>query len=183
MKDVKWVNNLKLCVFYGEIGNDNILDSDGDFDYYFYQILYGLGYKNGLEVGVYFMVIVNFLLKWEIQIFMDIVFEFGLFDCLMGIIEYFKKDFKDLLFDVFQFVFVGVIFIIQNIGKVINLGVEIELDYNVFKNKDWSVLVGVNVIFVKNKIKNLLVIMKENGYISGFKKWLEGKFIYEFWFC
>ena len=47
MKDVKWVNNLKLRASYGETGNDNILDSDGDPDYYPYQTLYGLGYKNG----------------------------------------------------------------------------------------------------------------------------------------
>ena len=37
MKDVKWVNNLKLRASYGETGNDNILDSDGDPDYYPYQ--------------------------------------------------------------------------------------------------------------------------------------------------
>ena len=43
MKDVKWVNNLKLRASYGETGNDNILDSDGDPDYYPYQTLYGLG--------------------------------------------------------------------------------------------------------------------------------------------
>ena len=36
MKDVKWVNNLKLRASYGETGNDNILDSDGDPDYYPY---------------------------------------------------------------------------------------------------------------------------------------------------
>ena len=40
MKDVKWVNNLKLRASYGETGNDNILDSDGDPDYYPYQTLY-----------------------------------------------------------------------------------------------------------------------------------------------
>ena len=55
------------------------------------------------------------------------------------------------------------------------------MDYNAFKNKDWSVSVGANATFVKNKIKNLPATMKENGYISGSKKWLEGKSIYEFW--
>lgn len=59
MKDVKWVNNLKLRASYGETGNDNILDSDGDPDYYPYQTLYGLGYKNGSEAGAYFTVIAN----------------------------------------------------------------------------------------------------------------------------
>ena len=85
------------------------------------------------------------------------------------------------MFDVSQPASVGVTSIIQNIGKVTNSGVEIELDYNAFKNKDWSVSVGANATFVKNKIKNLPATMKENGYISGSKKWLEGKSIYEFW--
>ena len=40
---------MKLRASYGETGNDNILDSDGDPDYYPYQTLYGLGYKN--EIG------------------------------------------------------------------------------------------------------------------------------------
>ena len=37
MKDVDWVNNLKLRASYGETGNDAILDSDDDDDYYPYQ--------------------------------------------------------------------------------------------------------------------------------------------------
>lgn len=45
MKDVKWVNNLKLRASYGETGNDETLDSDSNSDYYPYQTLYGLGYK------------------------------------------------------------------------------------------------------------------------------------------
>ena len=182
MENIKEViTDAKLRASYGETGNDNILDSDGDPDYYPYQTLYGLGYKNGSEAGAYFTVIANPSLKWETQISTDIALEFGLFDRLTGTIEYFKKDSKDLLFDVSQPASVGVTSIIQNIGKVTNSGVEIELDYNAFKNKDWSVSVGANATFVKNKIKNLPATMKENGYISGSKKWLEGKSIYEFW--
>lgn len=181
MKDVSWVNNLKLRASYGETGNDNILDSDGYSDYYPYQTLYGLGYKNGQEAGAYFKMIANSNLKWETQVSSDVAVEFGLFDRLTGSVEYFKKDSKDLLFDVSQPASVGVSSIIQNVGKVTNSGVEIELDYNAFKNTDWSVSVGLNATFVRNKIKNLPSTMKENGYISGSKKWEEGKSMYEFW--
>lgn len=181
MKDVKWVNNLKLRASYGETGNDAILDADNDPDYYPYQTLYGLGYKNGGEAGAYFTVIANPDLKWETQVSKDIAIEFGLFNRLSGTIEYFSKDSKDLLFDVSQPTSVGVPSIIQNIGKVTNSGVEIDLSYNVFKNKDWNVAVGANATFIKNKITNLPATMKENGYISGSKKWMEGKSIYEFW--
>lgn len=181
LKDVNWVNNLKLRASYGETGNDEILDSDGYSDYYPYQTLYALGYKNGTEAGSYFTVIANPDLKWETQVSTDVALEFSLFDRLTGTVEYFKKDSKDLLFDVSQPASAGVTSIIQNIGKVSNSGVEIELNYNAFKNKDWNVSVGVNATFVKNKIKNLPASMKENGYITGSKKWMEGKSIYEFW--
>ena len=175
MKDVEWVNNLKLRASYGETGNDQT-DS-----WYPYQTLYGLGYNNGNEAGAYFFDIANPDLKWETQISTDFGIEFGLFDKLTGSIEYFRKDSKDLLFDVSQPTSTGVSSIIQNIGKVSNSGLEIELNYNVFKNKDWSVAVGANATFIKNELVTLPAEMKENGYINGTKKWMEGKSMYEFW--
>ena len=36
-------------------------------------------------------------------------------------------------------------------GKVTNSGVEIELDYNAFKNKDWSVSVGATLLWPSGK--------------------------------
>ena len=181
MKDIKWVNNLKVRASYGETGNDMILDADGDPDYYPYQSLYNLGRNNGEEAGAYMFGIANPNLKWETQVSTDFGIEFGLFDKLTGSIEYFRKDSKDLLFDVTQPTSSGVSSIIQNIGKVSNYGVEIELNYNVLKNKDWSVSVGANATFLKNELVELPAEMKENGYISGSKKWMEGKSMYEFW--
>lgn len=181
MKDLQWVNNLKLRASYGETGNDAILDSGGDADYYPYQTLYYLGYKNGTEAGAFFTVIANSNLKWETQVSTDVALEFGLFDRLTGTIEWFRKDSKDLLFDVSQPASVGVSSIIQNIGKVSNSGVELELDYTAFKNRDWTVSVGLNATFVKNKIKKLPASMQEHGYINGSKKWEEGRSIYDFW--
>ena len=181
MKDVTWVNSLKVRASYGETGNDMILNSDGDADYYPYQSLYNLGRNNGDEAGAYLFSKANPDLKWETQVSMDFGIEFGLFDKLTGTIEYFRKDSKDLLFDVSQPTSSGVSSIIQNIGKVSNYGVEVELNYDVFKNKDWSVSVGANATFAKNELVELPEEMKKNGYISGTKKWMEGKSMYEFW--
>ena len=175
MKDVEWLNNLKIRASYGETGNDQ-LDS-----YYPYQTLYGLGYNNGGEAGAYFFDIANPDLKWETQVSTDFGIEFGLFDKLTGTIEYFRKDSKDLLFSESQPSSTGVTSITKNLGKVSNSGIEIELNYNVFKNKDWNVTVGANATFLKNELVTLPEEMKENGYINGTKKWMEGKSMYEFW--
>ena len=181
MKDISWISNLKLRASYGETGNDHILDSSGYSDYYPYQTLYGLGYTNGTEAGAYFTTIANPNLKWETQVSTDLGLEFGLWDNkLTGSIEWFQKDSKDLLFDVAQAYSQGVSSIVMNVGKVRNSGVEINLDYNVFRTKDWNLSVGANATFIKNKIITLPADMKE-GYVSGSKKWMEGKSIYEFW--
>ena len=180
MKDIKWIDNLKVRASYGETGNDAILDSDGDTDYYPYQTLYGLGYKNYNEAGAYFTVVANPDLKWETQVSTDFAVEFGLFDRLTGTIEYFRKASKDLLFDVSQPLSTGVPSVIQNVGKVTNSGVEIDLDYKILKEKDFGLSVGANATFLKNKITKLPDSMKD-GYVSGSKKWVEGKSMYEFW--
>lgn len=181
MKDIDWVDNLKIRASYGETGNDAILDTDGYTDYYPYQTLYGLGYTNGTEAGAYFTTIANPDLKWETQVSTDFGVEFTLFhQKLSGSVEYFKKDSKDLLFDVAQPYSQGISSIIKNIGKVSNSGVEINLDWNAYSNRDWKVTVGANATFVKNELKKLPEDMKL-GYVSGSKKWLEGKSIYEFW--
>ena len=180
MKPITWVNNLKVRASYGETGNDGILDSDGNSDYYPYQTLYYTGYKNYNEAGAYFTVVANPNLKWETQVSTDFAIEFGLFDRLTGTIEYFKKASKDLLFDVSQPLSTGVPSIIGNVGKVTNTGIEIDLDYKVIKAKDYGLSIGANATFLKNKITKLPENMKD-GYVTGSKKWVEGKSMYEFW--
>lgn len=180
MKGLTWVDNLKLRASYGETGVDQILNYDAEDDYYPYQTLYNLGENNGTEAGVYFTTLANDKLKWETQISKDLALEFGLFGKLNGSIEYFIKDSKNLLFDVSQATSNGISSIIQNIGKVRNSGVEIDLNYLAFKNKDWKVNIGANATYIKNEIIRMPDVNK-NGLISGSKKLIEGRSIYEFW--
>lgn len=181
MKDVSWVNNLKLRASYGETGNDDVLDADGYSMYYPYQTVYSLGLNNKIEPGAYFSVISNRNLKWETQVSTDVALEFGLFNCLTGNIEYFQKASKDLLFDVSMPTSIGAASMTKNIGKVKNEGVEVELNYNFLRTQDWTATVGANVTFLSNKITKLPDENRENGIISGSKKLMEGHSIYDFW--
>ena len=180
MKDITWVDNLKLRGSYGETGNDAIL-YDGSQNYYPSLPLYDLGINNAGEPGVYFSSIANTNLKWETQVSSDLALEFGLFGKLTGTIEYFRKASRDLLFDVSQPSSSGVESIVQNIGKVRNQGVEIDLNYQILDRKDWKLSVGANATFINNKLTKLPDINKENGIISGSKKYMEGHSIYDFW--
>ena len=176
MKDIEWINNLKIRASYGQTGNDQ------GIGYYPYQTLYELGKNNGTEAGMYFTSISNPDIMWETQVSTDAAIEFGLWDNkLSGSIEYFRKESKDLLFDVAQAYSTGVSSITKNIGKVANYGVEINLDYRIIQSRDWNLSVGANATFLKNELKTLPDDMKENGYVNGSKKWMEGKSMYEFW--
>lgn len=179
MESAKWVNSLKLRASYGETGNDGVLDDDGYQNYYAYQTLYSNGINNKNEGGVFFYAFGNPSLKWETQVSTDVAVEFGLFDKLTGTVEYFSKNSKDLLFSVPTPTSAGVQSIWKNLGKVVNSGVEVNLDYQLFKNKDWKVNVGANATFLKNKVTAMpdgqLEIIKTTKKIS------EGHSIYDFW--
>ncbi len=181
MKNIDWINNLKLRASYGQTGNDAILDSDGENSYYPYQLLYTLGVSNGSEAGVYLSTLANTSLKWETQISSDVAIEFGLFDNrLNGTIEYFSKQSKDLLFDTSIPLSNGVTSIVQNIGKVKNNGIEFDLSYQFVRRNDWTFSAGVNGTHVKNKITKLPE-GNENGIVTDSKKYMVGHSIYEFW--
>ncbi len=174
-QDLNWLDDLKLRASYGETGNDS------GIGYYPYQTLYDLGFLNGTEAGAYFTDLANYDLTWETQISSDVAVEFGLFGKLRGTVEYFSKSSKDLIFDVTQPYSTGVTELTSNIGKVRNSGLEIELSYDVFKNKDWRVTVGANATFAKNELVELPAEMQAEGYVSGSKKYMEGYSMYEFW--
>ncbi|MDR0421507.1 MAG: TonB-dependent receptor [Proteiniphilum sp.] len=181
MQGIDWLNNLRLRASYGQTGVDDVLNSDGDSDYYPYQSLYTLGINNGLEGGVYYSTLANGNLLWETQVSTDAALEFGLFNRLTGVIEYFRKDSKDLLFPVSIPASIGVTSQIRNIGKVRNSGLELGLDYQIIKKKDWGLSLSANGTFLSNKIVSLPPDNRENGIIDGSKKLYEGKSRYEFW--
>lgn len=172
MKNTTQVNSLKLRASYGETGND------AGIGYYPYMTLYELGMANGSEAGVLFNTFGNRSLKWETQISYDIAVEFGVFDRLTGSMEYFAKESKDLLFEVPTPPTSGVQKIWENVGKVSNTGVEITLNTQVIKGKDWGWDIGLNATFVRNKIKKL---PNNEGIIDGTKKLQAGESIYQYW--
>ena len=173
IKDLKWVDQLKLRASYGETGND------AGIGYYPYQTLYGMGYNNATEAGILFDSFGNNNLKWETQVSYDAAIEFGLFEKLTGTLEFFNKESKDLLFEVPKPISSGTESIWENIGKVSNKGLEVTLDYVLLKNKDWRWNIGLNATFLKNEVKKLPDGQKE--IIDGTKKIMVGRSIYDYW--
>ena len=58
---------------------------------------------------------------------------------------------------------------------------EIDLNYQVLKSKDWKLSVGANATFINNKVTRLPDANRKDGIIKDSKKLMEGHSIYEFW--
>ena len=183
MKNVTWVDNLKLRASYGETGVDMVTTTLGGStqNYYPYQTVYDLGENNGGEAGMFFNTIANPNLKWETQISMDVAVEFTLFGKLTGTIEYFRKDSKGLIFNVYLPTSNGVAQQPRNLGKSRNTGLEVALDYKILSRGDWRADAGFNITWLKNEFVRLPDELRETGMINNDKKFMEGKSRYEYW--
>ncbi|MDR1257960.1 MAG: TonB-dependent receptor [Tannerellaceae bacterium] len=178
LKDLSWINNLKVRASYGETGNDNVM-TDGSITYFAYQTLYGVGYNNKDEQGIYFDSYGNRQLVWETVVSSDAAVEFGLFGRLTGVIEYYNRYSKDLLFEVPTPTSTGVSAVKRNLGRIDNYGIEVTLDYLAYKNRDWRVSVGANASTVTNVIKSLPE--ETPTIVDGTKRYEAGHSRYDFW--
>ena len=181
IKDIDWIDNLKFRASYGQVGND------ASVGYYGYYALYG-SYQYAEKPAAYKTQNEAADIKWESANTFSTALEGRLLDKVNFSVEYFNKITKDLLFDVYQPISAGgtstsSVESVQtkNIGSVSNYGIELNLDVDIIKTKNFSWNVGANATFLKNKILVLPEQNREEGIINGTKKLMEGHSIYEFW--
>ena len=87
LKNVSWLNRLKLRVSYGQVGNDNFGSSNG---LYQWMSLYGSA-VNGGEAAYYKVQNENPELKWETNSSLNIGLETRLFNRVNLSFEYYNK--------------------------------------------------------------------------------------------
>lgn len=171
LKDVKWIDNLKLKASYGAVGNDNLSS------WYCYQGLYATGYNDMKNAGVVISRLPNETLKWETNLQFNTGIDFALFRRLTGSVEFFNRKSKDLLFSMPMAPSTGFSGIDKNIGDVKNYGIEATFDLNIFNKKNFTWNMNLNLTHYTNKITKL----PQNEMNSGVFKWREGKSRYNFW--
>ncbi|MBJ6117289.1 TonB-dependent receptor [Pontibacter sp. BT310] len=174
-----WVDMLKIRGSYGEIGNDGILDANGNSNYYPYMGLYSVGpsFNNASEPGFLLQTVPSPELVWEASRSFDFGFDFGLFQRVSGSVEYFHRISDNLLFEVPLPLSSGLLSKSENNGTMYNKGVELELNGDVVKTKDFTWDVNFNWTTFKNEFTKL----PSEEQISGSKKWMVGKSIYDYW--
>lgn len=149
MKNISWVNMLKLRASYGIVGNDD-LDS-----YYPWRATYSKN-PNGNDPGYIQGSLGNPDLTWEESANLDLALEFTLFkNRVNGTIEYFDRKSSNLLFEVPKAYSTGVENVSVNAGTMKNSGVEITFDVDVVRTPDFKWNFNANATFLKNILVEL----------------------------
>ena len=152
MKNVKFINDLKLRAGFGTIGNNRINDylyltsfrNDGT---YFY------GLNNQAVLAYYSNSLVNADLKWESTLNRNFGVDISMFKNKVNLsVDYYNNTSKDLLLNVPIASTYGYSTQLQNIGKTSNKGVEIQLNTTLRKTTAFSWNANFNISFNKNKI-------------------------------
>lgn len=181
-KGISQINELKLRASYGEQGNESLLKRDGTPLYYSYKDYYianGVGGYNPQNPAR----LMSPGLQWESNEILNFGIDFGLFkNRVTGSFEWFDRASSNLLFDVqlgpstpagiSQY---------QNIGKMSNKGVELQLGIAAIRNSNFRWQVDINLTHFKNKIITLPEALRKDGIITGTKRLLEGGGIFDFW--
>jgi TonB-linked SusC/RagA family outer membrane protein len=173
LKNVGWLNFLKLRASYGEVGQDDINLFYPYRDYYYGD---GFGSYSGTNT------IANASLHWEKNRKFNVGVDFTILkNRLQGTVEYFKNVSSDLLFTVPLYTSTGSLNVNQNIGASENRGIEVQLGYNAIRKKNFDWRIDLNVTHLKNEVTKLPPTQTEKGIVSGTKKISNGHSIYDFW--
>ena len=170
---ISWIDLLKLKISYGEVGSDNIGN-------YRYIDTYTIANSSGRPAAIPNLK-GNENISWEKNGNFNTGFEFSLFkERLNGNIEYYYRKTSDMLFSFPLPPSFGWTSYYANIGDMRNTGIEIELDGNVIKTRDFTWNLKANMSFNKNKIiympeeRKTMTVSGVRGYSSGNQFYGEG---------
>ncbi|MCU4176681.1 SusC/RagA family TonB-linked outer membrane protein [Carboxylicivirga sp. N1Y90] len=169
IQDISWIDQLKLRLSYGEVGNDKIAG------YYAYQAKYGFR-PNAGEPGLNWSDVGNTILTWETSASYDAALEFTLLNNRMhGSLEYYRRNSVDLLYEVPLALSQGLAQQPRNAATMANSGFEIGIGGSVIKTASFTWDIDLQMSTLKNEITEI-----PDPYIDGSKRWSEGHSVYDF---
>lgn len=149
-----WLDYLKLRASWGQLGNQDALS-----DYYPAISTYNLGgaypFDGQINTGYYQSTARLSTISWEKSTSWGIGLDFTIFHDLTGTIDYYNRKTTGIIMDVavpYEFALGAYK---DNIGAMRNSGIEVSLNYNHNFGKDWTLNIGANFAYNKNKILDL----------------------------
>ncbi|KXX68827.1 TonB-dependent receptor [Flammeovirga sp. SJP92] len=170
MRDISWINHLKLRSSYGTSGNNNIGN-------YASLGLYGSGANYGGYAGLTPVQLENQDLSWEKITSFNVGLESRLINKLTLSAEYYIRHSDGLLFSQPLSASKGFGSILTNLGAMDNKGVELALSYDIKTGTNFYSTVGFNVSTNKNTILELTT----DEIVNGTKLIEEGASLYQFY--
>lgn len=148
-----WLDNLKFRLSYGSSGSDNISSKLWEETWSSGSIIWN---NETLTTYAPAGMLANPDLKWETTISRNTGLDFGFFNNkLSGSIDLYWNTTKDLLIYVPIDVSTGYKYQYQNIGRTSNKGIEIALNYDIIRTKDFSLDFSATYNYNRNNIDQL----------------------------
>ena len=155
MKEVRWVDNLKVRLGYGVTGNQDVIAPYNSLALYAPN---GVTSVNGVNTTTYAIHSNdNPDLKWEVKHTFDIGIDFAAFQNRLNVtLDWYTSKTKDLLYTytvpVPPFTYNT---LLANMGEMTNSGFEIGVRGDIIRTKDFTFNSGMNLSFQKNKLNSL----------------------------
>jgi TonB-linked SusC/RagA family outer membrane protein len=154
MKDLRWLNNMKIRTSWGVLGNqDNVAPGN-------YFALLNTGYAYNFEGspvdGIWQSQGTNIQASWEKVYMKNIGLDLSLWNGMLDFsADYFIKTTNDILLNGRAPKTYGLDVPTVNVGSTENKGIEISINHNNSIGKDFKYNVSLNLASYKNKILNL----------------------------
>lgn len=171
MKELEWLDDLKLRASYGQVGNDAI-SSDQWSQLWAAEtdILnqYAIGNELIPSYDLASAQMANRNLKWETTITRNIGIDYTLLkNRIWGTIDLYKNSTKDLLMLTDIPSITGFTSSFANIGQTSNKGIEFSISGVLLNKRDWNITAGANINFNKGNIDELSEGL-QSAYGTGF---------------
>lgn len=149
VRNISWLQQLKLRASYGVTGNSEIPNFAS------LSLWNGSGSYGG-EPGTRTTQIGNSDLRWEKSVTSNIGVDFSAFRRrLYGSVEVYNRESTDLLLNTPLPFTSGFASVFRNTGAVRNQGLEVELNSDIIKKRDFKWTSSFNISFQRNKVLRL----------------------------
>ena len=160
-RDLRWLDNIKIRAGYGRVGSEAGLGSGTFIQTIFTSPNVFVGYPFGLtqtvQNGAAVLTLVNPTGGWETNEQWDAGVDFSFWNGkLSGTVDYFRRTTLDALLYVNTPAHVGNRYSpVNNVGNILNEGVEITLSHDNRVSKNFSYNIGANMSFIRNELTAL----------------------------
>ena len=174
LKDVEWLTSAQIALSTGTSGNSEIPNYD-------HSALVAGGPNYNDEAGIYPKQPGNEDLGWEQTWANNVGVRMGLFNRANVNIDFYHKKTSNMLMLVPQsYAVTGDGYSWENIGAMVNRGVEVSIDGDIVRTKDFTWNVNANVSYNKNELVELYNGVQEYVNSTTGLKFVVGRPVHEF---